>query len=173
MEKDFFDRLKSEREKIVNKWVSWALSTYPPKAQHFFKSQSDPFLNPVGNILKNELREIFDELLKDKASEKVAVSVDAIVRVRAVQDFSPSSAVMIFSSLKDVVRDVLKLDSGAYKWADVEEFYRRIDELCFLAFDVYVKCREKLWELKTKEFQAGIKNILRHYEVSVENNSGK
>ncbi len=52
-------------------------------------------------------------------------------------------------------------------------FFRRIDLLCLLAFDIFVNCREKLWELKTKEFQASLKNIIRHYQVSQDNNSGQ
>jgi hypothetical protein len=169
----FFKTLEENRDKLIDKWVKFALSTYPSKSEAFFTKQSDPFLNPVGNVLRNGLRDIFDELLKDKASEDLPLHVDAIVRVRAVQDFSPSGAVRIFWKLKDIVEEVIDIDSvpEEARW-EVKEFLRRVDDLCFLAFDIFMKCREKLWELKTKEFQAGIRNILRHYQVNLSSDQG-
>ncbi|GAB6162254.1 RsbRD N-terminal domain-containing protein [Desulfothermus naphthae] len=171
---EVFDRLKSKRDEIIERWVGYALSTYPKRARHFFSHQKDPFLNPVGNILKNELCEIYNQLLLDKAQDSIREHVDAIVRVRAVQDFSPSSAVMIFWGLKDIVKEVLEIeDFDGSKWSEVDRFFRRIDQLCLLAFDIFMSCREKLWELKTKEVHANIRNILRHYEVNKGKNLDK
>ncbi len=169
----FFKKLEEKKERLIGRWLDYALSTYPSKAKQFFSKQSDPFQNPVGNVLKNELRDIFDELIQDKASDKLAQHVDAIVRVRAVQDFSPSSVTMIFWKLKDIVDEELGVDELPRElYLEVKEFYKRVDQLCFLAFDVFMQCREKIWELKTKEFQAGIKNILRHYEVNISSEQG-
>lgn len=164
--KDFFyDALKANEEKIVKKWVDFALSTYPSKAKHFFENQKDPFLNPVGNILRNELTAIYKEILKPKASDDFPIHVDSIVRVRAVQDFSPSAAVVVFRKLKEIVEEELDIKSFLTKDPNsVLEFYRKVDDICFLAFDIFMKCRERIWELKTKEFQASLKNILRHYQ---------
>lgn len=166
MENSFFKALKENQEKIVKKWVDFALSTYPTKAKHFFEKQQDPFLNPVGNILKNELTAIFREILLPKASSDLATHVDPIVRVRAVQDFSPSSAIMVFRKLKEIVEEVVDLRPYLRdEFGAIQEFYNRVDDLCFLAFDIFMKCRETIWELKTKEFQAALKNVLRHYQV--------
>ncbi len=165
MKESFFKKLEENQDKIVKKWVEFALSTYPSKAKEFFEKQKDPFLNPVGNVLKNELMEIYKGLLQPKAPEDLCFHVDPIVRVRAVQDFSPSSAVMIFWGLKDIVKEVLEIkDFDGSEWLEMDRFFRRIDQLCLLAFDIFMSCREKIWELKTKEVHANIRNILRHYQ---------
>ncbi len=162
----FFDRMEEYRDVIVEKWVEHALNTYPGKSADFFSKQMDPFLNPIGNILRKELANIFSEILMDQASESIREYVDAIVRFRAVQDFSPSDAVKIFWGIKDIVQDVVGVE--VEEFSELMEFHRRIDELCFLAFDIFMKCREKLWELKTKEFHAAMKNILRLYQAKKE-----
>ena len=167
----FFNALVDRRDKLIEEWVKYALHTYPSKSASFFSKQSDPLLNPVGNILKKSLEDIFDELLKEQASQDLVYHVDAIVRIRAVQDFSPSGAVIIFWKIKELVEEVIDVESFEKQdREEVKEFFRRVDNLCFLAFDVFMKCREKLWELKTKEFQAGIRNILRLYDIKKENN---
>ena len=171
---EVFEKLREKRDEIIKRWVGYALSTYPKRAREFFSRQKDPFLNPVGNILKNELCEIYNQLLLDRAKDSIREHVDAIVRVRAVQDFSPSSAVMIFLGLKDIVSEVLEVeDFDGPKWSEVDRFFRRIDQLCLLAFDIFMSCREKLWELKTKEVHANIRNILRHYKINKGKNGGK
>ncbi len=162
----FFERLQEYRNEIVDRWVEYAINTYPPKSAGFFSKQMDPFLNPIGNILRRELSNIFDEILRERASEDINEYVDAIVRFRAVQDFSPSDAVKIFWGIKEIVEEVVGVEEEEFE--EVLEFHRRVDSLCFLAFDIFMKCREKLWELKTKEFHAAMKNILRLYQAKKE-----
>ncbi len=162
----FFERMEEYRDAIVDKWVEYALNTYPQKSAAFFSKQMDPFLNPIGNILRKELANIFSEILMEQASDRIEEYVDAIVRFRAVQDFSPSDAVKIFWGVKDVVEDVIGVETEEFP--EFLEFHRKVDQLCFLAFDVFMKCREKLWELKTKEFHAAMRNILRLYQAKKE-----
>lgn len=154
--------LNQHKKKIVKSWIQDALNTYPSKSAEFFSRQKDQFANPIGATLSRELEAIFDELLLEHSSDKLSGSVDAIVRFRAVQDFSPSQAVAFFWSLKRIVRR----ETGA---AVVElglinqllAFEDKIDQLGMLAFEVYVKCREKIWELKAKEAQNRTSNLLK------------
>jgi transcriptional regulator with AAA-type ATPase domain len=47
---------------------------------------------------------------------------------------------------------------------ELREMENRVDELCLLAFDVYVKCREKIWELKANEARQRVSYILRKWD---------
>jgi len=154
--------LTQRKKKIVNSWIQDALHTYPAKSAEFFSRQKDQFANPIGATLSRELDAIFEELLLAHSSDKLSESVDAIVRFRAVQDFSPSQAVAFFWSLKRIIRreaGASVVELGLIN--QLLEFEDRIDQLGMLAFELYVKCREKIWELKAKEAQSRTSNLLK------------
>ncbi len=167
--KEFYDFLSKRKEEITDKWFEMVINTYPHDTAVFFSTQKDEFLNPVGSILRKELRNIFSELLKEHASEKIKEYLDGIIRVRAVQDFSPSGAIVIFQKLKNLLWDLYSQEIEKNLWfMEIRDFEEKIDQLMLLAFDIYMKCREKLWELKVKEAYANISNILRLAGVKVE-----
>jgi hypothetical protein len=97
---------------------------------------------------------LFDELLNGNNQQNISSFLDNIVRIRAVQDFPPSGAVAVVLLLKKVIRDEMRKDidkDGLFE--DLLEFESRIDYCVLLAFDVYMKCREKIWEIKLDEFK--------------------
>jgi hypothetical protein len=154
--------LNKHKQKIVRSWIQDALNTYPAKSAEFFSRQKDQFANPIGATLSRELEAIFEELLLDHSSDKLSDSVDAIVRFRAVQDFSPSQAVAFFWGLKRIVRK--EAGASVVELGLINQllaFEDRIDQLGMLAFEIYVKCREKIWELKAKEAQNRTSNLLK------------
>ena len=67
------------------------------------------------------------------------------VRIRAVQDLSASEAVGFVFLLKQAVRDVLPGKHG------LSGLHDRIDRLTLEAFDRFVACREKIYELRMRE----------------------
>ena len=78
--------------------------------------------------------------------------LDHIIRIRSVQDFSPSEALAFIFTLKQAVRGVFKKEIKEKRFREeLERFESRIDRLALLAFDTYVQCREKLYELRVKE----------------------
>lgn len=158
----FLQLLQDNRSAIINAWHQAIVNTYPEKTAHFLTSQKDPFANPIGATISREIKVIFDELLLEESTEKLADSIDALVRIRAVQDFPPSQAVAFFQGLKKVVR------KQAGQQIQEEELLRqlavfddRVDQLCLLAFDAYMRCREKIWELRAKESQNRVSNLLK------------
>ncbi len=160
------DLLQENRSQLVQEWYEQAYCSYPGETAKFLKRQKDEFANPVGATFSKELEKIFDELLLEESTDNLPNSIDAIVRVRAVQDFPPSSAVAFFQELKEVVRQ--KLGAQIQKYGLQQELYlfeSKVDQLSLLVFDIYMKCREKLWELKAKEAQLRTKNLLRRAEV--------
>jgi hypothetical protein len=78
--------------------------------------------------------------------------LDGIVRIRAVQDFTAGQAVAFIFLLKRVIREELKgevrVQPGGDGLAAVEE---RIDEMALLAFDLFMKCRERIYEIRVNE----------------------
>jgi hypothetical protein len=91
-------------------------------------------------------------LVQGSDHDKVYPFLDDIIRIKAVQDFSPSQAVSFIFLLKQVLRDTMKKEirenSIAEELALLES---RIDEMILLSFDIYVKCRERIYEIKADE----------------------
>jgi len=82
--------------------------------------------------------------------------LDNIIRIKAIQDFTPSQAISFIFDLKKIVREEFKSDNSGFEDRISEELSKldsRIDNLALEAFDIYMKCREKIYDLRAKEFQ--------------------
>ncbi|OQX25954.1 MAG: hypothetical protein BWK80_12965 [Desulfobacteraceae bacterium IS3] len=149
--------LKKKESAIVGQWFDSVVNTYQIDTSRFLKSQKDAFANPVGNSLSQGLsvlaRAVFDEISGRMDSETVISFLDPIIRIRALQDFSASKAVGFVFFLKKIVREQTAKEIGEDKTlqADMLLFESRIDELALIAFDIYMQCREKIYEIKANE----------------------
>jgi len=141
--------LSNQKTVIVRQWFDLVIKTYPFDSQQFLKSQKDPFANPVGRTTFNGLQSLFDEILKGVDRKTVLPLLDTIIRIRAIQDFSPSKAVAFILDLKTIVRnvagDALFADPLFPDWVTFEH---NVDALALIGFDVYMSCREKIYALK-------------------------
>ena len=145
--------LEQNKGTIVKKWVASAIDTYPADTSIFMKRQKDPFANPVGNTLSVNLGPLFDELLNEMDYETITSHLDPILRVRAVQPIlSTSQSTGFIFLLKKVIRESLKKElSDKDISKELLYFESKIDELTLIAFDVYLKCREKVYDIKANE----------------------
>jgi len=154
--------LSAKRSVILEKWFEEILDTYPSATSSFLKKQNDPFTNPVGQNILHGIEGLFDELLHWVRPDKASPFLDNIIRIRAIQDFTPSQAISFIFSLKKVIREELKNDPGLNSIQNnsglenriAEELLTledKIDGLALLAFDIYMKCREKIYDLKANE----------------------
>lgn len=144
------NRLAKNKNAIVKDWFDLVAKTYAPDTAQFLKRNQDPFTNPVGGSLSKGLAGLFDQLLSDPDRETVRSYLDPIIRIRAVQDFTPSEATAFILALKQIIRDHLKKDlSDSHTANALLEFESKIDSLNLFAFDLYMTCREKLYELRT------------------------
>ena len=150
------DFLKRKRAAILERWFELILKTYPVDAADFLRNRRDRFDNPVGFTISREIGNIYDEFIQDMNSEKLCASLDNILKIRSVQDFSPSSAVSIIYALKEAIREEYN-DHPLDKLLEIES---RIDELSLLAFDVYMKCRERIFEIRINEIKKGSFKLL-------------
>ncbi len=133
-------------EDIVQRWVERTLASYPPETHPFLNGEQDPFRNPVGHTLRKNLATLVDELLGEMDKNRIAEALDALVRMRAVQNFSPTDALRFVFDLRAVMQE----SSGAVP----EPLLSRIDELALMAFDQYMSCREQIFELRVRELRS-------------------
>jgi len=145
--------LKQNKDAIIKKWLALAIDAYPADSSKFIKSQKDPFANPVGNALSVNLGPLFDELLNEMDYETITSHLNPILRIRAVQPIlSTSQSTGFIFLLKKVIREVLKKElSDPEMLKELLHFESKIDELTLIAFDVYLKCREQIYEIKSNE----------------------
>ena len=134
---------------ILRNWFDLVAATYPPDTAGFLKKQTNPFDNPVGNATRNGLNGLFDELVGEMNREAIVTHLDPIIRIRAIQNFTPSQALRFVFQFKDILRKELKKQlKDPQSSRAMQELEARIDELGLVAFDIFIECKEKIFELR-------------------------
>jgi hypothetical protein len=142
--------LSENRSVLISKWLSQMLLTYPESSANFLSDQQDQFRNPVGCRLKEGLSILFDSLAQPEKADAAKRALESILKLRAVQDISAGRAVAFIFLLKQILR--AEFNSEIARFPDeFASFDLRIDELSLLAFDLFVKCREQIYEIKMNE----------------------
>ncbi len=153
--------LLQKRSAILDRWLQLILETYPADAQRFLKKQKDRFANPVGYTISKETENLYKQLLQRVETKSLSASLDRIFRIRAVQDFSPSQAVAFIFLLKKVISEELESEIPENRLFDeLMLIDSRIDDMALLGFDIYVRCREKIYEIRAKEANNRVSGLL-------------
>ena len=97
--------LAEKKPQLLKKWLDLILNTYPLDAHRLFKHQKDQFLNPVGSTRSGGIAMLFDELIRGINPERTSRSLDGIIRIRAIQEFSPAKAISFIYILKKILRE--------------------------------------------------------------------
>jgi len=146
------DLLKKNKAAILERWFHLILETYPANTATIMRKDRNQFTNPVGSTLSREIEVLFKNLCEGIWDEKCEASLDSIVKIRSVQDFSPSKAVGFIFLLKRAIGETLKneicKESVMDEWI---KFQSKIDELALCAFDIYMDCREKICEIRVHQ----------------------
>ncbi len=148
------DELLSEHQDVlVEKWTEAIFRTYPLDTTGFMRKSKDQFHNPVGHRITEAVQALVPALLKPGLdSEEVTPLVDEIVRIRAVQDFTPARAIGVFYLIKSILRDLLKKELNKPGIApDLLEFESKIDTLMLLAIDIFMQCKRQIYEMRVQE----------------------
>jgi hypothetical protein len=149
---NFIDTLKQNKQKIIDHWFNRIVDTYPKDTARFLQKEQDPFANPVGNVTRNNMDALFDQLLQEKTDPQFLIDqVDPILRIRAIQNFSASEAVGFILDLKPIVRHVIREQKFSLTLNDYVAFEMRVDQLVLYAFDKFMSCKEKIYDLKANE----------------------
>jgi len=158
-----FNTVLAERKAELSEgWAELVLRTYPKETQKVWTRQKDRFQNPVGAAILEATGELFDLLIDWKDAGEIAASLDKLIRIRAVQDFTPSQAIGFVFLLKKLIRDEFFKDmerDGTL--ADLLRFEARIDNLAMMSFDIYTKSREEVFRLRVEEVKRSQSNLLR------------
>ena len=158
--------LHDKQDAVIARWLDSALATYSKDAVLLFGREKDKFANPVGHSLREGTRGIVEAFLdrEDFAEadfERIRQYLREIVRIRAVQEFTASQAIGFVFHLKDAVRKELgkAADNPSFS-RELLELDRRIDRIALAAFDVYVECREQVYELRVNEAKRRVSWVL-------------
>jgi hypothetical protein len=149
------DLLLRNETAILRRWFDLILETYPADTANMMRKEKNQFTNPVGSTISHEIEILFKKLCEGIQDEKCQASLDSILKIRSVQDFSPSQAVGFVFLLKRAVGETLKneicKESVMDEWL---KFQSRIDSLALQAFDAYMDCREKICEIRVNQARA-------------------
>ena len=151
---DLTKALISKKKNILSLWIERTLDSY--SSPDFFKKSKDPFANPVGSNIAAGLAELYEFFLTNAELEAYIKPLDQIVRIRAVQDFTPSQAVVPFLELKWIIRQIFSKDK-VYQplLGQLDQLDYMIDKMALAAFDIYMQCREQLYQNRIRELKSG------------------
>jgi len=83
------DLLQREKSTILKKWFDLILETYADDAATLMRKEWDPFSNPVGATISRAIEALFQGLREGADAAALLPSLDSIIKIRSVQDFSP------------------------------------------------------------------------------------
>lgn len=151
---DLAEAFRNYREKIVKRWVEYTLSTYTSSG--FFIKEKDKFANPVGANIKASLDKLFVLMSKGADPKEFRAPLEQIIRLRAVQNFTPSQAIAPLNGVKHITREILAADKERSVFIkDLYDFEFAVDLAVLAAFDIYMESRENLYKVRMEEVKSG------------------
>lgn len=159
--------LAQKKSAILGRWLNMIYESYPPETAIFLRKEKNRFDNPAGYRISEGLEGLYGALLQEMERDQVLACLDEIIRIRALQNFTPSQALAFIFLLKIVIREELsgeiQKENLALELLDLES---RIDGLALLGFDVYTKRREKIFEIKADEAKRRVSGLMRKTGLS-------
>jgi len=145
------DLLHENREAIALKWVELVIRAYPGETGAFLSRESDPFANPVGAMIRNAAPFLVAALAEGEVGGGASQGLRELMRIRSVQDLTPSEAVAIVPLLRRAVLEVVGGEIEAAGPAAMAELAERCENLLLVAFEAFTESRERLYEARLHE----------------------
>ena len=153
--------LKENKPVILRRWFNAILDTYPSDTKQFLQTKKNQFDNPVAHRISRGMEGIFSQIIGEAEENDVSPFLDKVIRVRAVQDFTPSQAVAFIFALKRLVREELgEKIREAQLSEELWRFEEEIDKMGLLALDIYMKCREEIYEVRVREVKRSVGRLI-------------
>jgi hypothetical protein len=155
--------LEQKKEAVLKRWLDLTADTYPPETRKFLVRDVNRFANPVGSSIQSGLEAIYDSLLQEDVgvTPPFMEQLDKIIRIRAVQNFTPAVAVGFVFLLKNAVREVAAKEiQDSRQFEELLTFESRIDKLALLSFNIYMQCRETIFDIRATEIRNRTSRIL-------------
>jgi hypothetical protein len=147
--------LRENNDKLTGQWIRFVVSSYPEEAGKFLFNGKNKFSNPVGFTFSKELKTIYSELFSNPESAEITNSIENIMQIRAVQDFSPSDTIGIILKLKDIIfKEVSQFLKNPDDYEELLKIDRQIDDLAMKAVDIFVRLRERLINIRAGELKS-------------------
>ncbi len=154
--------LSEKKREIAKTWFDLIVETYPQDTANFLKTQKNRFGNPVGYTITEGIDVVLEELSGEMDFTRVSRYLDNIIRIRAIQDFTPSQAVGFIFLLKKVIREELADEIREKQlFNDLLMIESQIDQLANVSFDMYMASREKIYKLRANELKNRTSRILK------------
>ncbi len=152
---DAMDILRDKGKEIVNRWIEAVFATYPLETTGFLRTKHDPFANPVAHMTREAGKILYDAMIGEEVGpDQVKSALDRFNKLRAVQKFNPGESMAVFYLMKPIMRELLYPEMRDKGQLDIYlETESRLDTLALLAFDMYVKARDTVAELRIKEIK--------------------
>jgi len=132
------------RDRFLEEWLVCTLGTYPDQACRFLREEPDPFRNPVGHTLDVSLKGLTEELFGGFDRARVTVWLDAVIHLRAVQEFSSADAVGFVALARHAADRVSEKGSPGFGPGALDVLGARIDDMVVIAADLLDRCREEI-----------------------------
>lgn len=161
------DLIRQKKSLILQKWFRQLLETYPPETARFLLKEKDKFANPVGNSIYEGMEGLLEQLITGMDKERLYAFVEQMIKIRAVQEFTPSQAIGFVFKLKHIVREELALQSGQVSCREMLAFEDKIDEISLLLFDLYAECRERVCQIRIDEMKNRTHRVMQRINMLV------
>jgi len=147
--------LEQNKDTIIAEWVDQTINTYEQEMIRFLHKEKNQFANPVRNTILTSTEKIYNAILNKVKFDTNYPGLEDIIKLRTVQDFSPSQALSFIFILKEIIRKELQNDNKVnISVKEINKFEGKMDKLTALAFDIYTNCRNKIYEIRLKEIRS-------------------
>jgi len=153
--------LEQKRNLIQSKWTDAVIGSYPTESAKFIVGNKNKFTNPLGYTLENSINIICCNYLNRDIHKECEQAIESMVRLRAVQDFTPTKALGIMFDFKAIVlteiRDIVDTNDRFDEYLIIET---QIDKMIDYALNFYIECRERVNEIKANEVRQGFERMV-------------
>ena len=132
------------RDRFFEELLACTIGTYPDQTRRLLREGRDSFRNPVGHTLEVSLRGLTEELFGGFDRDRVTAWLDAVVHLRAVQDFSSADAVGFVALARHAADRVSGPDSPGLGPEALLVLGARIDDMVVIAADLLNRCRDEI-----------------------------
>lgn len=166
---NFIELLTDRKHELAQKWGDLLLGTYPEETQAIWKGKKNKFSNPIGTAIEEGTVTLFDLLLEWDDADRIKSEMEHLVKIRAIQNYEPSKAISFIYLLKKMLREEFMDELEAQgQLVELLKFETRVDNMALMAFDVYAKTRETVFESRVKEVKNAQYNLLRRANMIVD-----
>ncbi|MBC8204661.1 MAG: RsbRD N-terminal domain-containing protein [FCB group bacterium] len=166
----FQDLLSRDKTAVKRLWLDLIIETYHPDSHEFFRNQKDKFQNPVGAAMSDQLDSLLDAMTNETTDDELSAILQDFIKIRAVQEFSPSKAVGYILFLKQAVRKIFAKEIESFNlFSEMQALEAKVDKLLLIAFDVYSQAREQLFTIRADELRRSSFMALRLKDSSPQN----